>query len=107
MGSARNTTKDRAAQALARKRWDAVEDKSAATAAGRAAFEASFADSPDPAAARRAHFREMAARSAQAKRRKAIEEYVDGLVALAPELAPEVRDRLALALRAPSGGAAA
>lgn len=50
--------------------------------------------------------REMAAKSAQARRLNAIERRVRALVEAAPPLTIAQRDRLALLLRAPSGDTA-
>jgi len=51
--------------------WARTPDRSARTAPGRAAFLARFDDYPDPEAARKAYFRRLAMKSAQARRKKA------------------------------------
>lgn len=54
--------------------WARTEDRSARTAPARAAFNARFADYPDPEAARKAYFARLALKSAQARRRRAGQE---------------------------------
>jgi hypothetical protein len=55
------------ASIAANERWARTEDRTAATAPGRRAFEARFPNEN----ARRAHFQRMALKSAQARRRRA------------------------------------
>lgn len=55
------------ASIAANERWANTEDRTAATAAARRAFEAKFPNEN----ARKAHFKRMALRSAQARARKA------------------------------------
>lgn len=69
------------AQIAANERWGQVEDRSAATAPGRAAFEQRWLDLADgdavrAASLRRAHFLRMAAKSAATRRanRRELEE---------------------------------
>ena len=57
----------------AHQRWSQIkpEDRTAATAPARAAFMARFEDAADPEAARKAYFLRLAAKSAEARRKKA------------------------------------
>jgi hypothetical protein len=66
------------AQIAANERWGQVEDRTAATAPGRAAFEQAFltqanGDPVRAASLRRAHFLRMAAKSAATRRRNRAE----------------------------------
>lgn len=57
--------------------WARTEDRTARTANGRAAFMARFNDAEDPEAARKAHFRRLAQKSAEARRSKARQKRLD------------------------------
>jgi len=50
--------------------WSRTTDRPARTAPGRAKFMARFDEFPDPEAARRAYFRRLAIKSAEARSRK-------------------------------------
>lgn len=55
------------------RKWAKTEDRTAATAPGRAAFNKRFEEFPDPEAARKAYYAELALKSAKARaERKAV-----------------------------------
>lgn len=104
-----------AAKALNAHRWAKVDDRSEATAPGRAALWQRFLDEVDPhrelpedertqraQAARKRHYAELGRRSGEAKRTRrangavvrSIDEVVDQIVNAAPELSEANRARL-------------
>jgi hypothetical protein len=54
----------------AHRKWANTANRTAATESARKAFNRRFEDFPDPEAARRAYFAELALRSAQVRRRR-------------------------------------
>ncbi|WP_297699612.1 hypothetical protein [Mycobacterium sp.] len=99
-----------AAKALNAHRWAKVDDRSEATAPGRAALWQRFLDEVDPhrelpedertqraQAARKRHYAELGRRSGEARRARRpcnIDEVVDQIVDAAPELSEANRARL-------------